>query len=204
MKLYYAPGACSLAPHIAATELGLPVEPIKVDLRSHKLADGTDYYTINPHGYVPLLVTDDGTKLTEVGVILQYLADRKPGVLAPAFGSMERYKLMELLNFIATEIHKTYGPLWHADTPQATRDTLIAKLDKRYDHVDGLLRKSPFLFGNSFGIADAYLYTVTNWAKMLKVDLSRHAAVMAYQARIAERPAVLAARAAESGAKVAA
>lgn len=204
MKLYYAPGACSYAPHIAATELGLAVDPIKVDLRTHKLADGTDYYTINPLGYVPMLVTDDGPTLTEVAVILQYLADRKPGTLAPAFGSMERYKLMERLNFIATEIHKGYGLLWYPDTPQATRDTLIAKLDKRYAYINEVLGTSPFFFGNSFGIADAYLYTVTNWAKMLKVDLSRHAAVMAYQAKIAQRPSVIAARAAESSAKVAA
>jgi glutathione S-transferase len=112
MKLYYAPGACSLAPHIALNEAQIPHEAVRVDLREHKLADGTDYYTINPKGYVPLLELDDGRRLTEVAVILQYVADRKPGTLAPAFGSFERYRLMEWLNFIATEIHKGWSPLW--------------------------------------------------------------------------------------------
>ena len=120
MKLYYSPGACSLAPHIALSESGLDYAAVKVDLGKHQLADGTDYYTINPKGYVPLLETDDGTRLAEVAVILQYIADRNPGTLAPAFGSMERYRLMEWLNFIATEIHKQFGPLWDPSTPDAT------------------------------------------------------------------------------------
>ena len=106
MKLYYAPGACSLAPHIALNEAGLAYDAVKVDLRTHQLADGTDYYTINPKGYVPLLELDDGQRLSEVTVILQYIADRKPGTLAPALGSLPRYRVMEWLNFIATEIHK--------------------------------------------------------------------------------------------------
>ena len=118
MKLYYAPGACSLAPHIALDEPGLPYEPVKVDLRKHTLPDGTDYYAINPKGYVPLLELDDGTRLTEVAVLLQYIADRKPGTLAPAFGTIERYQLMEWLNFIATEMHKGFGPLWNPETPR--------------------------------------------------------------------------------------
>src|SRR5262245_3035337 len=109
MKLYYSPGACSLAPHIALSELGIPYTNAKVDLRKHTLADGTDYYGINPKGYVPLLELEDGTRLTEVAVLLQYIADRKPGTLAPAFGSIERYRLMELLNFIATELHKQFS-----------------------------------------------------------------------------------------------
>src|SRR5262245_42145651 len=110
MKLYYSPGACSLAPHIALSELGVPYTTAKVNLKDHKLADGTDYYTINPKGYVPLLELDDGSRMSEVAVLLQYIADRKPGTLAPAFGGMERYRMMELLNFISTEIHKQFGP----------------------------------------------------------------------------------------------
>ena len=135
MKLYYSPGACSFAPHIALHEAGLPFEAVKVDLRKHKLADGSDFYAINPKGYVPVLELDDGQRLTEVAVILQYIADRKPGTLAPAFGSMERYRLMEWLNFIATEVHKQFGPLWHADTPDATKETQRATLAKRFDHI---------------------------------------------------------------------
>jgi len=122
MKLYYSPGACSFAPHVALVEAGLPFEPVKVDIHNHTLADGTDYYGINPKGYVPLLELDDGSRLSEVAVILQYIADRKPGTLAPAFGTHERYKLMEWLNFIATEVHKQFGPLWYPDTPEATKD----------------------------------------------------------------------------------
>ena len=133
MKLYYSPAACSLAPHIALEEAGLPYELVKVDLRTHKLADGTDYYTINPKGYVPLLELDDGERLSEVAVILQYIADRKPGTLAPAYGTMERYRVNEWLNFIATEIHKQFGPLWHAETPDATKAAQRALLAKRFD-----------------------------------------------------------------------
>ena len=117
MKLYFSPGACSFAPHIVLNELGIPFTPVKVDLRAHKLADGTDFYSISPNGYVPILELDDGTRLAEAAVVLQYLADRKPGTLAPAFGSFERYKLMETLNFIATEIHKGFSPLWYPETP---------------------------------------------------------------------------------------
>src|SRR5262245_28005655 len=117
MKLYYSPGACSLAPHIALHELGVPFAAFKVDIKTHKVSDGTDYYAINPKGYVPLLELDGGERLTEAGVILQYIADRKPGTLAPAFGAMERYRLMEWINFIATEVHKQFGPLWYPTTP---------------------------------------------------------------------------------------
>ena len=201
MKLYYAPGACSFAPHAALVALGLPAEVIKVDLRTHKLADGTDYYAINPKGYVPLLELDDGTRLTEVAVLLQHIADRKPGTLAPAFGTAERYKLMEWLNFIATEIHKGYGPLWYPDTPAATRETTLAKLAKRYEHIDAHLAKQPFLTGESLSIADIYLHTVTNWSKFLKVDLSAYPNVVAFQERMAANPAVAETKRRESGGK---
>lgn len=196
MKLYYSPGACSLAPHIALAEAGVPADIVKVDLRTHKLPDGSDYYEINPKGYVPAVELDDGTRLTEVSTLLQYIADRKPGSLAPAFGNLERYQLMEWLNFVATEIHKTYGPLWHHPSDEV-RASVIDRLGKRYAIIEAQLAKTPFLCGGTFSIADAYLYTVTRWASMLKVDLSAFPHVLAYMKRIDERPAVKAAIAAE-------
>jgi len=201
MKLYYSPGACSLAPHIALSEAGLSYEAVKVDLRKHVLADGTDYTTINPKGYVPLLELDDGQHLSEAAVILQYIADRKPGSLAPAPGTMERYRVMEWLNFIATELHKQFGPLWYPDTPEATRDKQRATLAKRFDHVSRTLSTQPYLTGEKFGIADAYLFTILNWAGMLKVDLSPWPALQKFLARVAARPQVHAALVAEGLAK---
>jgi glutathione S-transferase len=200
MKLYYSPGACSLAPHIALYEAGIPAGIVKVDLRTHKLPDGSDYYAVSPNGYVPVLVLDDGTHMTEVAVLLQYIADRKPGTLAPAFGTMARYKLMEWLNFIATEVHKGWSPLWHQPSDDAKK-AIVDKLHKRYAFIDAQLAKTPFLTGDDFTIADAYLYTVTNWGHFLKVDLSAHPHVVAWMQKIAERPAVKAAIAAERGAK---
>jgi glutathione S-transferase len=201
MKLYYAPGACSLAPHIALNEAGLAHGAVKVDLRKHQLADGTDYYKINPKGYVPLLETDDGMRLSEVAVLLQYIADRKPGTLAPAFGTMERYRLMEWLNFIATEIHKQFGPLWDPTTPDATKEKQRATLAKRFDYVAKSLAAHPYLTGDAFTIADAYLFTVVNWSGMLNVDLSPWPALQQFQARVAARPKVHATLVAEGLAK---
>jgi glutathione S-transferase len=190
MKLYYSKGACSLAPHIALEEAGLPYDLVRVDLRDHKLADGTDYYTVNPKGYVPLLELDNGDRLSEVAVILQYIADRKPGTLAPANGTIERYHLMEWLNYIATEIHKQYGPLWHSETPEATKETQRSKLANAFDFVVKTLAKQPYLTGESFGIADAYLFTVVNWSASLQIDLSPWPALQQFQARVAARPKV--------------
>jgi glutathione S-transferase len=204
MKLYYAPAACSLAPHIALTEAGLPHELVRVDLRTHTLPDGSDYSAINPKGYVPVLELDDGTRLTEAAVVLQYIADRKPGTLAPAFGSMERYRVMEWLNFIATELHKGFGPLWHDDTPQATRQTAIATLDKRFDYLAPFLARQPYLTGEAFTIADAYLFTILSWAKHLKVDLARWPALTQYLERVGARPKVQEAMRAEHLLKAAA
>jgi glutathione S-transferase len=201
MKLYYSPGACSLAPHIALNEAGLDYEAVKVDLAKHTLADGTDYYTINPKGYVPLLELDDGTRLSEVAVILQYIADRKPGTLAPAFGSMERYRVMEWLNFIATEVHKQFGPLWYPDTPEATREKQKATLARRFELVSKSLAVQPYLTGDTFTIADAYLFTIVNWTGMLKIDLSPWSALQQFQARVAARPRVHATLVAEGLAK---
>jgi glutathione S-transferase len=190
MKLYYSPGACSLAPHIALAESGVPHSTKLVDLRKHTLSDGTDYYTINPKGYVPLLELDDGTRLSEVAVILQYIADRKPGTLAPAFGSMERYRLMEWLNFIATEIHKQFGPLWYPTTPDATKEAQRGKLATRFELLSKTLAAQPYLMGDKFTIADAYLFTMLNWAPMLKVDLAPWPVLQQFQARVAARAAV--------------
>ena len=190
MKLYFSPAACSLAPHIALHELGIPFTAIKVDLATHKTADGTDYYTINPKGYVPLLDLGNGEQLTEASVILQYIADRKPGTIAPAFGTMERYKLMEWLNFIATEVHKQFAPLWYPTTPEATKEAQRAKLATRFDHISKTLAKQPYLTGETFTIADAYLFTIVNWSGTLKVDLTRWPALQQFQARVAARPKV--------------
>jgi len=193
MKLYYSPAACSLAPHIALEEAGLAYDLVKVDLRTHELANGTDYYTINPNGYVPVLELDDGARLTEAAVILQYIADRRPGTLAPAYSTMERYRVNEWLNFIATEIHKQFEPLWHAETPAASQATQRATLAKRYATIEKTLAKQPYLTGDAFTIADAYLFTVTRWSGPLKVDLTPFPALRQFQARVAARPKVRAA-----------
>ena len=190
MKLYYAPGACSLAAHIALQESAIPYELARVDLRQHVVGSGTDFYTINPKGYVPVLELDDGQRLTEVAVILQYIADRNPGTLAPAFGTVSRYRLMEWLNFIATEIHKGLGPLWKPNTPEAYKSIVIETLGKRFDFIESILARQAFFAGDAFTIADAYLFTILSWSKHLKVDLSRWTAITSYLERIAARPKV--------------
>lgn len=190
MKLYYTPGACSQAPHIALHELGLPFEAVRVDLATHKLPDGSDYYAVNPKGYVPLLVLDDGTPISEAHVILQYIADRKPGALAPEFGSIERWRLMEWLGFIATELHKGFGPLWSPQTPADVRERAIKTLGARFTVLADVLGKQPFLTGEDFTIADAYLFVILNWTKLHRIDISPWPALSEFQARVAQRPAV--------------
>ncbi|HET7204533.1 MAG TPA: glutathione transferase GstA [Steroidobacteraceae bacterium] len=190
MKLYYTPGACSQAPHIAIHELGLPYEAVQVDLVKHTLPDGSDYRAINPKGYVPTLELDDGTRITEAGVILQYLADQKPGRLAPAFGSMARWKLMEWVAFISTEVHKGFGPLWNPKTPADVRERTVQALGNRFGLIAQTLEKQPYLTGNEFSIADAYLFVVLNWSGLHKVDLTPWPALRQFQARVAARPAV--------------
>jgi glutathione S-transferase len=190
MKLYYTPGACSQAPHIAARELELPIETVKVDLATHKLADGTDFYAINPKGYIPLLALDDGTTISEANVILQYFADQKPGTLAPVFGTLERWKLMELLSFIASEVHKGYAVLWNPQTPAEVRKAAIDRLGTRFDLLAKTLATKPYLTGGSFTIADAYLFVLLNWTKIHKIDLAPWPALQEFQARVAARPAV--------------
>jgi glutathione S-transferase len=197
MKLYYSPGACSLAPHIVLRELGMAHERVKVDLRAGRTEDGSDYRQINPKGYVPALELDDGQRLTEAAVLLQYLADRAPDAgLAPPPSSMERYRLQEWLNFIATEIHKGFGPLWKADSTDDEKGRVRARLGVRLDWLAGELQGREFL-ADRFTIADAYLFTILNWGPWTGVDLSAWPALPAYVARIAARPQVAAAMRAE-------
>jgi glutathione S-transferase len=198
MKLFYMPGACSLASHIVAREAGLKVEPVKMDRATRRTADGRDYLAINPKGYVPALEFDDGQVLTEGPAILQYLADQKPGSgLAPAAGTIERYRLQETLTYLNGEIHKSMGALFNpAITPEA-RQERVDYLNKRYPLIEKQLAGKSYLFGETFTVADAYLFVVTNWSGMLKVDLSAYPNLMAFQKRVAARPEVQAAMKAE-------
>jgi glutathione S-transferase len=198
MKLYFSPGACSLHPHIVLRETGLPFTLERVDLRAHKTHDGKDYYAINPKGYVPALQLDDGSILTEGAVIDQYIADRKPEAkLLPPAGTMERYRVQEWLNFIASEIHKSFGPLFAG--PEEAKEPARARVSKRFDLVAHELDARPYLVGNSFTVADAYLFNMLTWTKFTGIDLARWPALQAFFARVQERPAVLAALAAEKG-----
>ena len=190
MKLYYSPAACSLAPHIALEEAGIPHELVKVDLRTHKLADGTDYYAVNPKGYVPALKLDDGTVLTEVGVILQHIADARPRRgLAPKPKTPERYKLMEWLNFTATEIHKGLSDFFNPAMTPEWRQGKLDRLGKRLDFLEKALGANQYLMGE-FSVADAYLFTVLRWTDRHQIDLARWPNIQAFRARIAERNTV--------------
>ena len=194
MKLYYSPGACSLSPHITLHESGLKFEHVLAPTKTHKLADGTDYYTINPLGYVPLLELDDGTRLSEGPAIVQYIADQVPDKnLAPANGTVARAQLQGWLNFIGTEIHKGFSPLFNPATPAEYKAMAIERLLSRLKWVDGELKGKQYLMGDSFSVADPYLFTVTNWAPKVGVDISSLANLAAYRARMAARPAVQAA-----------
>lgn len=191
MKLYYSPGACSLSPHIVANELGLPITLVKVDGTKKQTADGADFWAINPKGYVPAIELDNGEVLTEGTAIVQYLADQKPASkLAPAAGSFERVRLQEMLGYINSELHKSYSPLFNPKTPAETRADREEYLRKRYALVEKQLEGKQFLFGDTFTVADAYLYTVTNWAAYVKLDISGFPNLLAFQARVASRPAV--------------
>jgi len=191
MKLYYAPGACSLAPHIALREAGLSFELEKVDLASKQTENGEDYTKVNPNGYVPTLKLDNGEILSEVAVLLQYIADEKPNSkLAPKLGSMERYRLMEWLNFIATQINKTLVALFNPRITPEWKDYQLAVFDKRCDSLADQLDDKQYLLGDSFTIADAYLFTALSWTRFHKVDMSKWPTLMDYMTRVAERPAV--------------
>jgi len=191
MKLYYSPGACSLSPHIVLRESGLAFEPVLASTKTHKLADGTDYYTINPKGYVPLLELDDGQRLSEGPVIVQYIADQAPASkLAPAAGTMARYRLMEWLNFITSELHKGFSPLFNPAQPEEAKALSRARLTERLGWVDSQLEGKDYLMGDSFTVADAYLFTVAGWGQYVGVDIKPLKNLSAYMARVATRPAV--------------
>ncbi|MCG5055152.1 MAG: glutathione transferase GstA [Myxococcales bacterium] len=191
MKLFFAPGACSLSPHIVAREAGLAFEPVKVDLRKKETADGRDFRTINPKGYVPALELAPGQVLTEGPAIVQYLADQAPEAgLAPAAGSFARYQLMSMLTFVGTEIHKQFSPLFNPATPEATRTMALERLSGRYALVNQELEAGPYLTGQTFSVADAYLFAVSRWMPMFKLDRSQWPALAAWFDRVASRPAV--------------
>lgn len=198
MKLYYSPAACSLSPHIVLHEAGLKFEPVLVSLETHKLKDGSDYYPYNPLGYVPLLELDDGTLLTEGPAIVQYLADRVPDKhLAPANGTLARYQLQSMLNFITSELHKPLGGLFSKDLHEDTRRATKERVAGRLKWLDGQLAGKQFTMGDHFSVADAYMFTVTNWGQFVGVDLAPYKNISAVCARIAQRPAVQAALKAE-------
>ena len=191
MKLYYSPGACSLSPHITLKESGLPFEAVPAPTKTHQLPDGTDYYTINPLGYVPLLELDDGTRLREGPAIVQYIADQVPAKnLAPANGTLARYQLQSWLHFIGTEVHKNFSPLFNPATPADYKSQLVDKLLSRLAWVDGQLAGRAYLMGDTFSVADGYLFTVASWGQHVGVDISGLANLSAFVARVAARPAV--------------
>jgi len=198
MKLYFSPAACSLAPHIALREAGLPLSLIKVDLATHKLEDGTDYFTINPKGPVPLLELDNGEYVSEVAVILQYIADQVPEQkLAPANGTLARIRLQEALNFIATEIHKGSGLFFNPHVDEGTKAFYRQRLRSLYEIIDRQLSATGWLIGDQFTVVDAYLFVMVNGATFFKLDLSGLDAIAGFMKRMQERPTVQAALKAE-------
>jgi glutathione S-transferase len=191
MKLYFAPGACSMAPHIVLREAAYRFDLEKVDLANKQTERGENYMNINPKGYVPALTLDDGDVLTEVAVILQYLADQKPeSGLAPKLGTKERYRLMEWLNFISSELHKGFGSLFNPKIPAEWREAQVERLGQRFDYLTHQLNGKPYLTGDSFTVADAYLFTILNWSALLKVDLKKWPRLQDYLTQVAARPSV--------------
>jgi glutathione S-transferase len=198
MKLYYAPGACSLSPHIVAAEAGIPLTLVKADMKTKTVEREGDYWDVNPKGYVPALVLDDGQVLTEGPAIVQFLADLAPASgLAPANGTFERVRLQEALNYLTSEIHKAYSPLFNPDVLPAVRDERLAYLTKRYALIEKQLEGRKYLLGDRFTAADAYLFTLTRWARGVKLDLSAFPNLEAFQKRVGSRKAVVEAMRAE-------
>ena len=198
MKLFLKPGSCSLASHIVLEEIGRPYDTETVDLAKKLTASGADFWAINPKGYVPALLLDDGDLLTEGPAILQYLADLAPELqLAPANGSKARYQLQSWLTFIGTEVHKSFSPFFNPKAPQEWKDIARANLERRLAYIAQQLEGRDYLLGSDFSVADAYLFTVLNWSKFIKLDLGAWPLLAAYQARVAARPAVQAALKAE-------
>ncbi|MDB5998330.1 MAG: gst [Rhizobacter sp.] len=191
MKLYYSPGACSLSPHIVLHESGLAFQHVLASTKTHKLEDGTDYYGINPKGYVPLLELDDGTRLSEGPVIVQYIADQVPTKnLAPANGTMPRYRLQEWLNFITAELHKQFAPLFNQAYPAEAKELNTKKINGRLEYVNAQLEGKQYLVGDTFSVADAYLYVILRWSRAMKVEGANLPNLVAYYDRIDARPAV--------------
>jgi len=202
MKLYYSPGACSLSPHIVVSEAGLPVELEQVNLAEHKTATGQDYMAVNPKGYVPALRLDDGSILTEGPAIVQYLADQKPASgLAPAAGTIDRYRLQEWLTFIGTELHKSFSPLFNKASSDDVKNTAKTSINKRLAWLNDQLAGRQYLMGGKFTVADAYAFTIVNWTNFVGIDLKDYPNLGAYMARVGGRPKVHEALKAEGLAK---
>lgn len=194
MKLYFSPGACSLCPHIVLHEAGIDHEAVKVNLKTHQLADGSDYYDINPRGYVPLLELDSGERLTENAALVQYIADLAPGSeLLPPAGTLERTRVQSWLAFIGSELHKGFSPLFNPALPEEAKPIFKKKLVERFNWVDGQLAGRSWLMGETFSVADAYLFVMTGWAERTGLDIAGLANLAAHQARMKDRPAVQAA-----------
>jgi glutathione S-transferase len=191
MKLYFAPGTCSLSPHIALREAGLSFTPVKVSTKTHQIDGDGDYYAVNAKGYVPILELDDGTRLTEGPAIVQYIADQAPASkLAPPNGTMPRYKLQEWLNFITSELHKQFSPLFDPSMPDEVKTKLRDKIAGRYDFIVQQLGDKEYLTGSTFTVADAYLFTVMRWSKATGIDMARGPVLQSFMKRVAERPHV--------------
>jgi glutathione S-transferase len=191
MKLYFAPGACSLSPHIVLREAGLNFELEQVDLRTKKTKSGADFLKVNPKGQVPVLVTNDGKMLTEGPAVVQYIADKKPEAkLAPPCGSFDRSRLQEWLNFITSELHKSFSPLFAPNTPEEYKTIIKENLAKRFAGLDAHLAENQYVMGSRFSVADAYAFVVVGWAKPMKIDLAKWKNLTAYLDRIAARPKV--------------
>ena len=198
MKLYYSPGACSLSPHIILQESGLKHTVAKTNLRDKTIDGGGDYKLKNPHGYVPALELDDGTILTEGPAIVQYIADKVPEKkLAPANGTLDRAKMQGWLNFVSTELHKGFSPLFNPEMPEEAKKIFRARLHQRFDVLDKHFAHNDFLMGAQFSLPDAYLFTVLNWTKPTNIDLAPYKNLTAYHTRMGARPAVQAAMKAE-------
>jgi glutathione S-transferase len=191
MKLYYATGACSLSPHIVSREAGISLDFEQVDNREKKTKSGKDYWSINPKGQVPVLELDNGERLTEGPVIVQYLAEQKPGSgLLPPPGTIDRYRVQEWLNFVTSELHKTYGPIFRPTTPEEYKKISKENLGKRFDWIDQQLAGKQYLMGDKFTVADAYLFTVLRWSPRIELDVSKWPNIKAYMERVAARPKV--------------
>jgi glutathione S-transferase len=191
MKLYYSPGACSLSPHIVSRELGIALELKKVNTKDKTIEGGGDYWKVNARGYVPALELDNGQVLTEGPAIVQYLADQKPEAgLAPKSGTLERYRLQEWLNFLTSEVHKQFSPLFKPNTPEEYKPIAKQNIATRFDWLDQQLAGKDYLMGKTFTVADAYLFVLTNWTKPTQIDLAKWPNIAAFQKRVAARPKV--------------